>query len=258
MVRPESCVRLAGGSPVRVSAEAPGSRPWVGGEIPLPEQGVKSLERREQDRGPQHEVKLAASSDYQPKGAWEGRAGHVAAKATDSGLESERPLDLPGVGSAGRDESQARNRRDPTRWPTLGEGGPYKPSAKGGRAGRESEGLVVPLKAGSKNRWREGALLRSGLTRGKCWGMVERPNNPHEKARESGGQTMGAGQVGRMVQQLHEVKRGGDVPRDVQGVPSLCSTQAWSGRPSVSRVRQNRMHGLNGGLRSTGAQAHRA
>ena len=27
---------------------------------------------------------------------------------------------------------------------TSGEGGPYKPKAKGGRVGRESEGFVVP------------------------------------------------------------------------------------------------------------------
>ena len=32
-----------------------------------------------------------------------------------------------------------------SRRPTLGEGGPYKPMAKGDRAGRESEGFIVPL-----------------------------------------------------------------------------------------------------------------
>jgi hypothetical protein len=36
------------------------------------------------------------------------------------------------------------NRRDPSRRPTLGRGGPYKPMAKGDRVGRESEGSIVP------------------------------------------------------------------------------------------------------------------
>ena len=38
-----------------------------------------------------------ASSDYQPKGVWSGRADHVAAKATDSDLRSEGSLDAPAV-----------------------------------------------------------------------------------------------------------------------------------------------------------------
>jgi len=40
--------------------------------------------------------------------------------------------------------SLMRNRRDPSWRPTSGEGGSYKPMAKGNRAGRESEGLIVP------------------------------------------------------------------------------------------------------------------
>jgi hypothetical protein len=36
------------------------------------------------------------------------------------------------------------NRRDPSRRPTLGAGDPYKPTAKGERARRESEGFIVP------------------------------------------------------------------------------------------------------------------
>ena len=46
-------------------------------------------------------VNAIASSDYQPKGVWEGRAAHVTAKATDSTLEPERVLDLPGVAGGG-------------------------------------------------------------------------------------------------------------------------------------------------------------
>src|SRR5437764_2719404 len=115
MVRPERRVVLAGGSPVRVSAEAPGSRPQSGGEIRPAERGVKSpWKRGEQTSGPQYKVNAAASSDYQPKGVQEGRAAHVTAKATDSILDSERMLDLFGVVGGGTLGQSNANRRDPT------------------------------------------------------------------------------------------------------------------------------------------------
>ena len=119
MVRPERRNVLAGESPVRVSADAPGSRPQPPAEMPRAERGVKSLcHRREQRSGPQLKVNAAASSDYQPKGDWEGRAGHVAAKATDSArLVSERALDLPGVWAVARFDRAMWNRRDPPRQP---------------------------------------------------------------------------------------------------------------------------------------------
>src|ERR1700756_479782 len=43
MLRLASWIRPAGGSPVRVSAGAPGSRPRSEGEIPRAERGVESL-----------------------------------------------------------------------------------------------------------------------------------------------------------------------------------------------------------------------
>ena len=50
----------------------------------MAERAVESLNRREQHRGPQREVNAEqASSDYQPKGDWDGRAAHITAKATD-------------------------------------------------------------------------------------------------------------------------------------------------------------------------------
>jgi hypothetical protein len=52
--------------------------------------------------------------------------------------------DARGVVRKAREHSLMRNRRDPSRRPTSGKGGPYKPTAKGDRAGRESEGFVVP------------------------------------------------------------------------------------------------------------------
>ena len=42
------------------------------------------------------------------------------------------------------DRRSMRNRRDPSRRLTFSEGGPYKPMVKEDRAGRESEGSIVP------------------------------------------------------------------------------------------------------------------
>ena len=76
-----------------------------------------------------------------------GRARHFRAKATDCVSETGATQDSSGVGKAARSDGVMRNRRGPTRRPTSGEGGPYKPKVKGGRAERESEGSVVPRKA---------------------------------------------------------------------------------------------------------------
>ncbi len=93
--------------------------------------------------------------------------------------------DASGVLRRARGESSTRNRRDPTRQPTSGEGGSHKPKAKGSRVERESEGLVVPLKAGTKipSEGRGPALVAPGPG-GKCEGMAERPNTPSEKVRQ--------------------------------------------------------------------------
>ena len=56
--------------------------------------------------------------------------------------------------------SLIRNRRDPSWRSTLGEGGSYKPMAKGNRAGRESEGFIVPSTPADK----------AGRGKGPCFG----------------------------------------------------------------------------------------
>ena len=128
MVRPESYSGLAGASPARVIAGEPGSRPQRPGEILARRVGRQEpgIHPGEQGRGPQHQVNVAASSDYQPKGALEGRAAHVTAKATDSPLVPERVLDLHGVRTAARDHRPEWNRRDPTRCPSSGQTAAYK------------------------------------------------------------------------------------------------------------------------------------
>ena len=62
-------------------------------------------------------------------------------------------------------------------------------------AGRKSEGSVVPEKACSKTRWREGTLLWSRRQGGKREGMPETANNSSVKARELCRPTMDASQV---------------------------------------------------------------
>jgi len=93
--------------------------------------------------------------------------------------------DFPGVLRRACDDSSTRNRRDPTQRPTSGEGGTYKPSAKGDRAGRESEGFVVPLMPAATTpvEGRDPALV-ARVDGGKCEGMAARPNNPVDKVRE--------------------------------------------------------------------------
>src|SRR4030067_1234553 len=101
-VRPESCTVPAGGSPVRVSAGAPGSRHQPAGETPGAKRCVEGLEVGGSKEAGRNHVNAAASSHYQPKGVWEGRAGHVAAQAMDSVLVPDRALGPPGVRAAGR------------------------------------------------------------------------------------------------------------------------------------------------------------
>jgi RNA-directed DNA polymerase len=108
---------LAGESPVQASVGAPGSRlPAAIERLPSEAQRREPGTTGEQVRGPQpSEVNVAASSDDQPKGVREGRAGHVTAKATDSDRDPKRSLAVPGVETAARAQRSTRNRRGPTR-----------------------------------------------------------------------------------------------------------------------------------------------
>ena len=93
--------------------------------------------------------------------------------------------DFPGVRRRACGDSSTRNRRGPTQQPTSGEGGAHKPSAKGRRAGRESEGLVVPSRPAATTP-AEGSdpALVMRVAGGKCEGMAARPNDPIDKVRE--------------------------------------------------------------------------
>src|SRR5262245_51364876 len=79
------CASPAGASPAPVSVGAPGSRSPASGETPGAEARRREPLTGRQGRGPQHEVKLAASTESQPGG----RAAHVTAKATTATRRSE-------------------------------------------------------------------------------------------------------------------------------------------------------------------------
>ena len=93
------CIVPAGESPARVIAGEPGSRPALEAQKPTGEawcqkpDAVKAVGGKQQ-RGPQHEVKPAASSESQS----ESRAAHVTAKATSLDRESGWSGGLGGVG----------------------------------------------------------------------------------------------------------------------------------------------------------------
>jgi hypothetical protein len=140
------CASLAGASPVPVSIGAPGSRPQVvKGDLRTQAGYQKPGKWREprsggRTRGPQHQVKPAASTDLQPAG----RADHFTAKATLPAREPKLVGDCGGVEGAARVSGEVWNTRDPSAWPWSWQGDSYKPMAKANTVQRESEGIVVP------------------------------------------------------------------------------------------------------------------
>lgn len=105
--------------------------------------------RRKQARGPQHQVKPAASTDLQARS----RAAHFTAKAMsgarDSGVAGA--TGLGGVGGAARVQGDVRNARGPSARPESGRGAGHKPMAKVCAVQRKSEGIVVATRAVANN-----------------------------------------------------------------------------------------------------------
>jgi len=170
------CVLPAGASPATVSAGAPCSRLRSWGEIPPAERSITSphgpvrVRGGERSCGPRLKRTLQPR-EIGPRKGGTGRAGHFAAKATDCTLRSGWVQGVPGVWRRARSDGGARNRRDPTRRPTSGEGAFYKPSAKWTRVGRESEGLIVPLRPGESRAEGRGPALVTLAYGGKGEGM---------------------------------------------------------------------------------------
>lgn len=144
------CASPVGASPTPVGVGAPGSRVAAAGEIPFVEADLRKPLRGKQPRGPQHEVKPAASSHLQSGG----RAAHVTAKATSTALVPKRVVGPGGVWGVARAEGEVRNTRGPSPWPSLRRAVRISQKAKPGRVERESEGVVVVLTQAEQNAWR--------------------------------------------------------------------------------------------------------
>jgi len=167
------CASPAGESPVPASIGAPGSRPQAVGEIPPARAGRRKPAAgrpvgREQARGPQHEVKPAASTEEQSGG----RAAHVTAKATPTARDPKRAAGSGGVRGAARVQGGERNTRGPSALPSSRQGGSYKPKAKSSAAQRESEGIVVPEK-GARAPGTKAVQNNAALGKGPCGGHAD-------------------------------------------------------------------------------------
>jgi len=216
----------------------------------------------EQARGPQHEVNPAASSESQSGS----RAAHVTVKAMSSTLVPKRVVGSGGVRGAARVHRGVWNSRGPSRLPLPRQGGSYKSRTKSGAAERESEGIVVllsawcgwarrscgitrlegrvPAVAGVVDEGkREGMAGLTGLT--TPWGVC-----PVVEARELR-RRLWVGANWPFQECVHAVVQASRGWRPGEGVDA-CFWVGWVmprlERPSVSRVREIRTHGLYGGL----------
>ena len=272
------CACPTGESPVPVGVGAPGSRPQVvEGDLCARAGRQKPVRRRkprsgEQARGPQHEVKPAASTDLQPAG----RAAHFTAKATPLAQEPKRAGGCGGVWGAARVQGHERNVRGPSARPVSGQASSYKPKAKSNRAQRESEGTVVPdgvAQAALTKAVRHNAAGGKGPCgghadgAGKREGMAGRtgPNDPvgresGDKVRQLQRQLWAAAKraLGRRKSHascghLRRVTPSGRRGSALSGAAPLARVgrvMLRADRPLVSRVREIRKHGLNGGVGS--------
>jgi len=284
MVRPDEdrpqgresrCVGLAGESPVSVYAGTPSSRPRASEETPPSERGIES---------PHGAACAAAGSEaagpmrkretLQPRQIYNGEAEPLMSRRRQHPApDREGPArkaartggaqDSPGVWRRARGDSPTRNRRDPPRRPASGEGGPYKPKAKGGRAGRESEGLVVPLTVATRTPPEgRGPALVVPVGGGKREGMSgpsSQTNNPMNRSARTPKLALRGRQAPCGAWAPGAVPNGGsdDQPRPGSTMTYGRSARAMR-RPSVSRVQETCTHGLNGGLRKRSRRGHRA
>ena len=177
------CTVPTGASPVSANAGTPSSRPQARDESPVAQAGCQEPLRREQARGPQHQVKPAASTHLQP----ESRAAHVTAKATFQARKSGGVSagSLGGVRGVARVQGAVRNTRGPSARPVSGQAGSYKPTAKASGVQRESEGTVVAMRAVTNNAvGAKGPCGGRAGEAGKREGMAGKTGPNHPGGRE--------------------------------------------------------------------------
>jgi hypothetical protein len=173
-----SCVGLAGESPAAVSAEAPRSRSRACGEIDASERDVESPQGAVRLLGGEQNCGPSMKRTLQPREI-DTRKGGMAEPLMSRRRQQTAPArfggvqDVPGVWRRARSDSPAWNRRDPTRQPTSGKDPSYKPKVKWAGVGRESEGLIVPVKAATRTLSEgRGPALVTLVVGGTCEGMV--------------------------------------------------------------------------------------
>jgi hypothetical protein len=251
MVRPEKLRRTSGCKSRRgKQAGAPRSRLRASGEILPSERSVKSpaqavgFARGEQSSGP------SASEPLQPREIKSRKAKRPSPSCPGEGnrlrVWTGAAQDSSGVGKAARCESSARNRRDPPWRPTSGKDCAYKAKPKSRRAKRESERLVVPGKAakvaGGKGPYFGPAVSEVSV---RAWSLVD-PTTPLQKRENSWSRytVVPSVECGRFLEPRHCA---GVTPRGSGAQAFRLPAHAHGGRPSVSRMREIRMYGLNGG-----------
>ena len=218
------------------------------GEIRAAEADRRKPLRREQSRGPQHQVKPAASTDLQR----ESRATHVIAKAMFAAHESreESAASLSGVWGAARVKGQARNVRGPSASPQSRQSGSYKSTTKSSAAQRVSEGMVVPAKDVTKNA-SGGKRPCFGQVEGggKREGMTERTSRSNHPSRMAAVKALHLQKRLWATAKRNSREQGSrrDEPTRLNCSRGGGSTKPMLERPSVSRVLEIGMHGLKGG-----------
>ena len=164
MVRPDGiaplwrggscCIELAGESPAAVSAGAPRSRPRATGETLASEWGVESPHGAVWLHGGERVRRPSMTRTLQPRDIDIRKVGPaeplMSRRRQQTASRAGAMQDARGAWRRACGHSWVRNRRGPSRRPTSGEGGPYKPKVKWGRAGRESEGVIVLLTLAEK------------------------------------------------------------------------------------------------------------
>ena len=162
--------------------------------------GCQEPLRREPARGPQHQVKPAASTDLQP----ESRAGHVAAKAMSAAPQSGGARvgrSRRGMGRSTR-ARRGRNTRGPSAQPWSRQRGSYKPMAKasacaaGVRGDRSSDEPATKNAGGGKGPC-GGQSAEQG--RARAWPAGPVPTTPvgvaHRQSAPTATPTLGRGQA---------------------------------------------------------------
>ena len=98
----------------------------------------------------------------------------------------KRVWGLSGVRGSARVHGLVRNRRDPSAWPTSGKDRCDKPMVKRSGGQRESDGVVVPLRAGGQHNPRSGKGPDFGHASGagtrKGMAGTARPNEPDRRS----------------------------------------------------------------------------